>query len=211
MRREWLKLSLGALAALVTGCAHRSSLSRGSRFTWDEFVNDLAVRAEVVFARRINEERYVSSLVKCLRRMDPASVPPLWKLPVRKRFTVAEFDLPSGLGFPYHDHRNYNGVIFVLDGQARISSFDVVGVDRTPPPGKEVLIKETHSSTLRVGEFSTLTTTRDNIHDVRAIGEGCRLLDIFTWMGPQPTSVFLEVGNVPVDARGLVRRATFRS
>jgi predicted metal-dependent enzyme (double-stranded beta helix superfamily) len=211
MRRECLKLSLGAFAALLTGCVHRSSLFRQAPLTWEEFVNDLAVRAEDVFARRINEETYASSLVKCLRRMDPTLVPPLRELPVRKRFTVSEFVLPSGLGFHHHDHRQYNGVIFVLDGQVRIRSFDIIGTDRTPPPGKEVLISETRSSTFGVSEFSTLTTTRDNIHDVRATIGGCRLLDIFTWMGPAPQSVFLEVQDIPVDANRRVHRATFRS
>jgi hypothetical protein len=211
MRREWLKLSLGAFAALLTGCVHRSSLYRGSPLTWEEFVNDLAVRAEDAFARRINEETYASSLVRCLRRIDPTLVPPRWELPVRKRFTVSEFVLPSGLGFHHHDHRQYNGVVFVLDGEVQIRSFDIIGPDRTPPPGKEVLIRETHSSTFGVSEFSTLTTTRDNIHDVRATAGGCRLLDIFTWMGPVPRSVFLEVQDIPVDASRRVHRATFRS
>jgi hypothetical protein len=49
------------------------------------------------------------------------------------------------------------------------------------------------------GECATLTTTRDDIHTVCGGPGGCRLLDVFPWLGFQPQSVYLEVDEQPIE------------
>ncbi len=200
VRRQFLRLSAGALGILLGGCApRRPPPAPVTPITWDEFSGELAPRAEALLAQKMTEDAYVAEIVERLRRVDPKLIPPKKDLPRTKIFQVVEFGLTEGSGFRYHDHRRYNGVIFVLDGAVRCRNFDVVGPNRMPPAGEKLRIRETAGGVRRTGEASTLTTTRDNIHDVRGAEGGCRLLDIFTWMGKNPRSVYMDVDETPVE------------
>src|ERR1051326_3874268 len=113
-RRECLEMSLGAFAVLLTGCIHRTASSPDVPLTWDQFANDLVPQAKQVFARRMTEEAYVPSLARRIQGFHPTRVPPPNELHPKWEFTVTEYDLPAGDGFPYHDHRDYNGVLYVM-------------------------------------------------------------------------------------------------
>jgi len=150
-------------------------------------------------AQHLDEETYVAQIVDQLQRVDPLTIP-LWnKLPKHHLWEVTEFWLAEGTGLLPHDHRHYNGVILVLEGQVHIRSYNLLGPERTPPAGRRVLIHETGNRILIAGECSTLTTTCDNIHEVRGGPKGCRLLDIFTWLDPYPQSVYLEADKQPIE------------
>ncbi|HEV8716974.1 MAG TPA: hypothetical protein VGX03_29660 [Candidatus Binatia bacterium] len=177
--------------------------------TWEEFVHDLGTRAESLVGRRLDEETYVTQVAEQLQRVDPLTIPPWNALPRHQLWEVSEFWLAEGTGFPPHDHRLYNGVIFVLEGRIHIRSYDIVNSERTPPAGRRVCIRETGNRVLVAGECSTLTTTRDNIHAVRGGPGGCRLLDIFTWLGLFPQSVYLEVEEHPIESGPNIYWASF--
>lgn len=212
VRRDFIRLSVGAFGTLLSGaCGLKHHPSRVANLSWDEFVGDLATRAEDAFCRRIGEESYVSAVVAALRRVEGVLPPSARDLSAQRRFLITEFALPPGAGFRHHDHRDYNGVILVMEGSVGIRSYELMGSNPTPPPGTEVRIRETASQSLHVGAFSTLTSVRDNIHDVRARSSGCRLIDIFTWMGPHPKSVYLDVDQVPIDTKKKVYRAVFET
>jgi hypothetical protein len=197
VRRDVLRMSVGALGVLLLGgCATRrreAATPLPAATGWDEFVGDLVPRAESLLAQRMDEEAYVAAVVESLRRVDPTHVPTSRDLPHHMRYSLTEFDFSEGGGFRHHDHRNYNGVIYVLGGSLRCRSYDVVGADRAPARGRPLRIRETGSRVARSGEFSTLTSTRDNVHEVRAVDGGARLLDVFTWVGPDPRSIYLDV------------------
>jgi hypothetical protein len=198
VRRDVLRMSVGALGVLLLGGCATRRLAAGTPLPvaagWDEFVGDLVPRAEALLAQRMDEEAYVADVVRSLRRVDPALVPSTRDLPRHALYAVTEFDFAGGSGFRHHDHRNYNGVIYVLGGHLHCRNFDVVGADRTPAAGRPLRIRETASVTAGTGHASTLTSTRDNVHQIRAAADGARLLDLFTWVGPDPRSVFLDVG-----------------
>lgn len=80
---------------------------------------------------------------------------------------------------------------------------------RTLPLGHRVCLRETGNRVFTAGECSTLTTTPDNIHEVRGGPKGCRLLDIFTWLGPYPQSVYLEADKQPIEPGTNLYWATF--
>ncbi len=42
---------------------------------------------------------------------------------------VLQFRLAPGAAIPYHDHRDYNGVLTVTEGALRIRSFEILGSD----------------------------------------------------------------------------------
>ncbi len=197
--RDAIRASVRALGLLLLeGCSSPPAPEPVS-ITWEEFVHDLVPRAESLLARRLDEETYVAQIVEQLQRVNPLTIPPWNVLARHQLWEVTEFWLAEGTGFPPHDHRHYNGVILVLEGQVHIRSYDLLGPECTPPAGRRVRIRETVNRVLVAGAFSTLTTTRDNIHAVRGGPGGCRLLDVFTWLGPHPQSVYLEVYEQPTE------------
>lgn len=194
IRRDFIRMSAGALGVLlVEGCAPRRAAARQEPISWEEFERELLPRAEALLAERMDEEAYVAEVAARVRQVAPDAIPTRDALPRHRDFLVTMFDLPEGDGFPWHDHRRYNGVILVLEGGVAIRNADVVGDDREPPAGRAIRIRETQSGRFEPGQASTLTSVRDNIHDVRGAAGGGRVLDIFTWMGPNPGSVYLEV------------------
>lgn len=204
-----LRASAGASSLLLPeGSSSRTALEPVS-ITWEEFVRDLIPRAKSLLAQHLDEETYVAQIVEQLQRVDLLTIPPWNELPKYDFWEVIEFWLAEGTGFPPHDHRHYNGVIFVLEGQVHIRSYDLFDPECTLPPGWRVRIRETGNRILTAGECSTLTTMRDNIHAVCGGPGGCRLLDIFTWLGPYPQSVCLEVAEHPIEPSTTMYWASF--
>lgn len=117
---------------------------------------------------------------------------------------VAVFDFEGGKGFSHHDHRDYNGVIQGLEGEARVRNFDVVGDVLVPPKGETFQIRQTRDDLILPGRFSTLGTVRDNVHEVVAGPGGAKLLDVFTYLEKDSRSYSMDVDPTPVDAeRGI--------
>lgn len=209
IQHDCLHMSASALGLLLLEGSSSHTWPELGSITWEEFIHDLIPRAESLLAQYLDEETYVSQLANQLKRVAPLTIP-LWnKLVSHQLWQVTEVRLDESLGFPHHDHRQYNGVILVLEGQVHIRSYDLLGPERTPPPGCRVRLRETANCIFTAGEFSTLTTTRDNVHDLRGGPGGCRLLDVFTWLGPNPQSVDLEVDEHPIEPGTNVYRASF--
>lgn len=206
VRREFIVMSVGALGALLMGARRQDA---PHAITWDEFVNDLVPKAESVVAKKMEEDAYVASVMETLKRVDRALIPK--QLPRQKLFSIVEYRIAKDKGFKWHDHRRYNGVIYVLEGSIRCRSFEVVGDDPAPPKGQKLRIRETASGLVEVGGTSTLTTKRDNIHDVRGGEQGGRMLDIFTWMAPGARSHYLDVNETPVDPEKKIYEGSFKS
>lgn len=202
-------MSAGARGLLLREGTSPHSAPEPVPITWEEFVHDLTPRAESLLAHRLDEGTYVTQIVRQLKRVRPLSIPPWNELPKHQLWEVTEFQLVEGCGFPPHDHRHYNGVIFVLEGQVHIRSYDLLSPERLPPLGRRVRLRETGNRVLAAGECSTLTTMRDNIHAVRGGPGGCRLLDIFTWLGLYPQSFYLEVDEHPIEPSTNIYWASF--
>jgi hypothetical protein len=208
VRREWLQVSIGALAVLLTGCGHWPLSRRLPQRSWSAFVEDLVPEAESVFAKQTDEHTYVRRLATMLQRVGPQRgamggrsdrrTPHVIELGREQRFLINQYEIPERRGFSFHDHRDHNGVLLVLNGRVRIRGFDFVtsapGVPLTTDGSEyDLLIRETFDHAFRPGECSSVTALKDNIHDVRALEGGCTLVDVFTWMGPDPRSTYLEV------------------
>src|SRR5690606_1022495 len=113
---------------------------------------------------------------------------------------VLQFRLAPGAAIPYHDHRDYNGVLTVIEGAVRSRSFEILGSDPRPPRGPTFQIRETENVMLTKGAQSTLSRTRDNIHDLRAGPEGARFIHFFTFFHRGAHSSYLSVAEQPSDS-----------
>jgi hypothetical protein len=229
-RRGLFKIGGAAAAALLLG----SPFLRGQdkvkkqvakagmgKISLDEFIAAAEPLAkQLVDAAEPNEDAYLLHLASLLCRLDS---PPAFEgrggdRPVQMarnhrvpHFAVMQIKMAEGSALPYHDHYEYNGVILGLEGSVKIRNFEMVGDEIRPGRDEEFEIKETISTDLTKGRISTLSRTRDNIHDLRGGEGGGRVLDIFTFFPESGGSKYMEVEEEPVDAERKVYRASWRS
>jgi hypothetical protein len=112
---------------------------------------------------------------------------------------VVRFDLEPGKGFSHHDHRNYNGVILCVEGEAHITNYDILGDTPVPPKGETFQIRQTRDDLILPGRFSSLGTKRDNVHELKAGPGGATVLDVFTFVAPFAKSYYMDVAPEPRD------------
>jgi hypothetical protein len=175
----------------------------------------------ITAAARPDEEAYLARIAARLLALPalPTSLfhdgggPRSARAPRGRPLVVMQFRLAPGKGFKLHDHRDYNGVLCGLEGAADCRNFDFVDAATSRPAtrpaakSREFLIRETVRTTLKPGVVSTLSRTRDNLHEVTAGPEGARLLDVFTHFAPGSGSFGLATDWKPVDGRPGVFRA----
>lgn len=213
-RRSLLKASAGALALLSLGWPQRAlaqepAVDDDADLAWDALAAAALPLAEkLVRAKKPREEVYLARLAALVHRLripgDRDS------LAVKRPIVVAQFKLEPGRGFPWHDHRDYNGLILCVAGEARVRSADILGGNPRPPKGRTFQLRETADVRLTAGRASGLTRTRDNVHDVRGAGrDGARLLDFFTFFDAGGRSVSMTVADKPRDPEQRVYEATF--
>jgi hypothetical protein len=184
-------------AAAIARLARAADDDRPGAGRPSDFSTEIGRLASALSAAELSEELYVAAVAERVRRFDPAirHTPPE-EMNRFRFFRVLRFRMRAGSEFPLHDHRQYNGVLYVLDGAVRCESFSLLG--RSTTPGR-VLIRRDVDALLEAGQASTLTGARANIHRIRAAESGCRMLDVQTWTGPVPRSVRVALQPRPVD------------
>lgn len=221
-RRQFLRISLGALAALTINIGQPASARQASKaqtlLSWDDLIERAIPLAErLTESLSPNEEAYLIKLSGLIQRR--GAVPKAYfnlAQPVAtheslRRFPllVLQFRLAPGAAIPYHDHRDYNGVLTIVEGAMRIRSFEILGAGPRPPRGRTFQIRETDNVMLTKGAQSTLSRTRDNIHDLRAGPEGARFIDFFTFFHQGAHSVYLNVAEQPSDSAKRIFHASW--
>ena len=224
VRRQVLWLSIGTFATLGVNWPRRllarKSLHADGDLDWHSLIAQTAPQAQrLIESVNPAEEEYLSDLSVLTGRLNeipeaqfgPTLRPGVSSSQCYDKFPlmVTQFLLAPGAAIPFHDHRDYNGVLCVADGQVRIRSFDIVGSDKRPPVGAVFLIRENRNELLGAGQLSTLSRTRDNIHDIRATGSGALLIDFFTFFSEHGKSAYLNVAQNDSDAQPAVLEASW--
>lgn len=211
-RRDFMKVSLFAFGALLMG-RPASVLAEATGKTpetlsFDDYIQKLTPLAEkLVNDKNTDEEAYLKQLeawVKALgqqkirdpndRRIQFTTMHK--KVPI----VVYQIRMKTGASLPFHDHRQYNGVIKVLEGEAHVRNYDIMNWEPSVYQKEKFQIKQTQDIVLKAGDVSSLSRVRDNIHDVKAGEKGVVFLDIFTRFNETATSKYLLVNETPVDA-----------
>jgi hypothetical protein len=212
-RRSLLWLSVAGVTSLLAAPALRgqnpAAPAAGPGF--DAFLRELLplARAQTREGAR-GEDAYLLAVASALARLaEPGSGVREAMRAFRRehegdgaRFPIAAtvMDLKPGGGFRHHDHRDYNGVILGLQGEVRISNFDILGDVAVPPKGTTFQIRQTRDDLILPGRFSMLARRAENVHELVAGPEGARVLDLFTFYADGAGSHFLTVDEKPRDA-----------
>ncbi|XP_068610735.1 2-aminoethanethiol dioxygenase-like [Brachionichthys hirsutus] len=105
-------------------------------------------------------------------------------------FSMGVFLMTSGASMPLHDHPGMNGMLKVLYGKVRISSYDQLEENLSTPPQFKPPLAPPQTSFLRrsvlrsVAEYSEhcgpclLTPVQDNFHQIAAVEGPAAFLDI---------------------------------
>lgn len=221
-RRQFLRVSLGALTALCFG--RQGVLGEEWRtqepLSWDSLTETAVSLAEQV-VRNVpsDEERYLLSLIQLIER--GAGIPKahfnlsrpvgIHQSLLQFPLLVLQFRLAPGAAIPFHDHRNYISALTVIEGSLCVRSFEIVGSGPPPQPRRTFQIRQTNTSILKSGAHSTLSRTRDNIHDLRAGPEGARFVDFLTLFENNARSVDLVVAERAANQREGIFNATWDS
>ena len=186
-----------------------------------EFLRELYPRAQgFVASGGAEEEAYLMTVGELMARLEPPAVDEarsamrsFWERhhteDARFEILVLMFELAPGKGFSHHDHRDYNGVILGVDGEAHVRNYDILGDTLVPPDGETFQIRQTRDDLILPGRFSTLGTTRDNVHELIAGPEGAVVLDVFTYLAQDARSYSMEVDPNPRDPARRIHDASW--
>jgi len=229
-RRSVLKISAATIASAFTlsrgsaiagektvGTGGSAEPSRDESLQIRELFSEMLPRARGLIASGgKQEESYLLNIAALLTRLqipDQDSVHSTMMAFYKERGIVERRDIPvavvlmklaPGKGFSLHDHRDYNGVIMGVEGEARVRNFDIQGDELVPPKGTTFQIRQTRDDLILPGRFSTLGRKRENIHDLVAGPEGASVLDVFTFFDKEAKSYYLDAESEPRDAeRGI--------
>jgi predicted metal-dependent enzyme (double-stranded beta helix superfamily) len=214
-RRQFLRVGAGVAASLMLGLPTRSWAAEAAEaahdngLSWADAIALLEPAAQALTsAAEPNELAYLhdqSSILARLKAVPDAQFGA--HLPVAAADThkhlplyIVQFRLAPGATLPFHDHRDYIGVLRCIEGEARVRSFNIVGDDKRPAKGTPFHIQESGDVLLKPGRSSVVARACDNVHHVVAGPAGARLLDVFTFFADSAHSVFMHVDEKPLDA-----------
>ncbi len=164
---------------------------------FDGFVDACkALAAKHFEGGRIDADVYMHRLAAVAQRLTRASVPKAeladfgaYAPPVRTGIAaralpilVIQWRLEPGAVLPPHNHTPGNVLSLCLEGECRVTHFEIEG--DAPAPGAEgaFRLRKTLERLLTPGRSSTLTSGRDNIHTFRAGKRGALGIDINTFL-----------------------------
>ena len=236
-RRYFLWLVAGAASLALPGSAQASPLRnwrgrrRGSRWRqsvapdiapvieFPQLLEDLQVEADsLIAADEPNEEQYLSSIVARLQRCGEIA---LAQFDAKRQIefstvfhqrplVVYQIRFEPGAKISLHDHRQYNGVLFGMEGEVRVRNFDYLDLAAAQDSDKSFRIRETQRGVLTPGVPSTLTRTRDNLHEITGGDEGGVVLDVFTFFQDDAGSHYLDFNDTPIAGEDNVYEAAWR-
>ena len=222
-RRGFLKLSvLGLCSFLLSSNAllkgEEKIVNAENLYDLKKFVTEITPKANVLIKdEKADEEGYLKEVVELVKKIQGVEHAP--KTEHRIRFTamhdvqpikIYQIRMLPGAVLPCHDHRDYNGIIQVLDGSANIRNYILADEKENILNGKNFKIKETANINPKKGDISSLARVRDNIHEIIAGPEGVLFLDIFTFYSSNGTSKYLNVEKTPVDEKEKLYLASWK-
>ena len=159
---------------------------------WNNFVAEIQEMAPEYEKAGFDEEAYLSKLMAMSNRLNlndkeitkhfvnyknrRKNFPEFTTMHKEKSFQITLLEFEAGEKIPLHDHPDMSGVILCTKGNIAIDNFDLLPKKSA---NKKLLLKESSSVIMKPGMVGSLSSTRGNIHSLKA-NEFTRLIDVFT-------------------------------
>lgn len=222
-RRGFIKLSVAGVVAFllsktsILNAEEKAKIDENS-YDFKKFIEEMAPKADALIKdEKSDEEKYLKDIVEMIKKVKGLEFAS--KTENKIHFTsmhkvqpiiIYQIRMLPGAVLPCHDHRDYNGVIQLLEGSANLRNFNLADEKETIQNGAKFKIRETANVNAKVGDITSLARARDNIHEIIAGPEGVLFLDIFTFYKPTGGSKYLTVDKTPVDAENKIYLASWR-
>jgi len=196
-RRTAIKLSVKSflgISTLLPALHSFADLSSTNvkELDWKSFVDSIQEMAPEYGKASFDEEAYLKKLVSMSEKLNlndkeiqkyfakyqnrNKRFPEFTKMHKEKSFQITLLEFEPGEKIPLHDHPDMSGVILCAKGNIEIDNFDLL---KNKSSNKKLLLKQTSSVVMKPGMVGSLSSTRGNIHSLKA-KEFTRLIDIFT-------------------------------
>jgi hypothetical protein len=185
---------------------------------FDTFMKKVLPKAkELIGAKNPDEDAYLKFVIGWAKKMKEVALAKPRKRNIQ--FTsmfrthpmkVYQIRIKPGAQLPFHDHRDYNGVMHVVEGSAHVRNFDFEKRTKDIYTAESFNLKETQNGTVKKGDYASLSRYRDNIHNIKATKEGVTFLDIFTFFNNRGTSKNLIVDETAVDKKKGIFKASWK-
>ena len=196
-RREVISLSIksflgiSAFLPILQSCSNLSA-NNVKDLDWRSFVNQIQDMAPEYGKEGFDEEAYLSKLISMSHKLNindkdiqkhfvnyqnrNTKFPEFTKMHQEKSFQITLLEFEAGEKIPLHNHPDMSGVILCVKGNIAIDNFDLLP---KKSENERLLLKQTDSVIMKPGMVGSLSSTRGNIHSLKAT-EFTRLIDIFT-------------------------------
>jgi hypothetical protein len=125
---------------------------------------------------------------------------------------VIQWKMEPNTTYPAHNHPGYAGITVGIRGECRIRNFDYVGKPPEFSSKERFAVRETQNTLLRQGVVTSfMSTTRDNIHELRVGPQGVLGADIMTRIGRHQGFSFVNISKTARDTKQGVFEATWGS
>ncbi len=196
-RREAITLSIksflgiSAILPVLQSCSNLSG-NNVKELDWKSFVSQIQEMAPEYEKPGFDEDAYLSKITAMSKRLNlndqditkyftnyknrRLNFPEFTKMHKEKSFQITLLEFEAGEKIPLHDHPDMSGVILCTKGNIAIDNFDLLSKKSV---NNKLLLKQTDSVVMQLGMVGSLSSTRGNIHSLKA-NEFTRLIDIFT-------------------------------
>jgi hypothetical protein len=189
---------------------------------YEDFIARCRALAKAAAFDTANEDAYLFEIAALAARLASVPVRPMGRfgtfdppvefapLAIEPPLFVIQWRLAPGAVLPAHNHPSANVVTLGLEGECRIRNFEVEGgapADFASP--QAFRLRETHDELVTPGRVNALSSTRDNIHELRAGPAGARGVDIGTMVARQDAFAFVELAK-QIDPERRVYEARWR-
>jgi hypothetical protein len=212
-RRGFLALA-GALAPALLAAKGAGDDGEAAPLSFEAFLklaNPLA-KELVADTTPLGQDRYLLALAALAVRLQDVPVPAMraQKNPGTfiganeggDPFTVLHWRLEPGAVITDHPHSYGNVVTLLLEGEATVRNFEVVGARDYDATGT-FRVRRTKEQVLRPGAINLVSLERDYTHGFRAGAGGARGLDITTRIRERQPNLQLELGAKVDEALGV--------
>jgi hypothetical protein len=225
-RRSFIKtvaMSLGAISLPFVSKAQTAKL-QNEALTYEQFLQEVVPIAKKLMANSslVGQNRYLLTLASFAVQLDDVPIPkmrdsgqgagPGTFIGVNEApdapFTVLHWKMEPNTVIRTHAHTYGNVVTLGLEGEVRVTNYEMVG-GKDFSSGKKFIVRKTIDQILTTGKTNLVNLEANYIHGSQAGAKGGRGLDITTRIKEKQPTPYLDLAKRALDEANQVYEASW--